>query len=257
MIDMTKMIDSGAISKKSPIPLYYQIAESLRKQIESGQIGRGEQIPPEKELEDLFGVSRTTIRQALADLTRDGLLERRRGQGTYVTSAQQQFDEPVMGIRSYTEEAAKQGFRPTTKMLAFKVLSATVEVRNELRLSEDEQVFLVKRLRLLNGDPSGVDTTYIPVRLVPALSKDDFSVEGETQSLYFILEHQYGCLLDEAEELIDATATTEEESRLLAVKNSTPINHRKRVVFLPDGTPLLYMNSVYKNRYRVRLKRRS
>lgn len=254
---MTEMLAAGVIAKRSPIPLYFQIAENIREQIESGQIKHGEQIPPEKELEELFGVSRTTVRQALADLTRDGLLERRRGQGTYVRSLRRQFDEPVLGIRSYTEEAIKQGFRPKAKVLSFRVLEAPVEVCNELSLAAGEDVFLIKRLRLLDGDPSGVDMTYIPVKLVPALSKDDFSDEEDTQSLYFILENKYGLTLSEAEEIIDATATNEEESRLLGVKNNTPINLRKRVVFLPDETPLLYMKSVYKNRYRVRLKRRS
>lgn len=251
------MITAGVIAKRSPIPLYFQIAEDIRKQIESGHIEHGQQIPTEKELEEMFGVSRTTIRQALADLTRDGLLERKRGQGTYVRSVSRQFDEPVLGIRSYAQEAIKQGFRPTTKLLSLRVLRPTAEVEHELRLAEDEEVVVIKRLRLLDGEPSGVDATYIPVRLVPGLSKDDFSDAEDTQSLYFILENKYGHVLDEAEEIIDATATNEEESRLLGVKTKTPINLRRRVVFLPDGTPLLYMNAVYKNRYKVRLKRRS
>jgi GntR family transcriptional regulator len=204
----------------------------------------------------MFAVSRTTVRQALADLTREGLLERRRGHGTYVTSVPRQFDEPVLGIRSYTEEALKQGFTPRSKVLSFRVVKPTAEVRNELRLAEDEEVFLIKRLRLLNGDPSGVDRTFIPVKLVPRLSKSDFSDEEESQSLYFVLEHKYGLTLFEAEEIIGATATNNEESELLGVKANSPINLRKRVVFLPDGTPLLYMSAVYKNRYRVHLKGR-
>ena len=242
------------IDRKKPIPFYYQIEEILREKIISGEIKEGEPIPTEEKLEEIFGVSRTTIRQAISNLVRSGLLEAKRAQGTFVKKTF--FDEPVLGIRSYTDEAIKQGFTPSSKILSLKKMKPSEEFRTALKLDDNDQAFILRRLRYLNGEPTAIDTTYIPVKLVPGFSKNDLAETGCEQSLYYVLENKYNLMLDEAEEIIDATTTNHEESVLLGLKIGSPINLRIRIVFLPDGTPLGYMKSIYKNRYKIRLKGR-
>ncbi|MCL5986454.1 MAG: GntR family transcriptional regulator [Actinobacteria bacterium] len=248
------MEDNIRIEKDKPIPLYYQIEEILRKKIMLGEIKPGELIPTEKKLEEMFGVSRITIRQAISNLARDGLVEAKRASGTFVKKVR--FDQPVLGITSYTDKAIQQGYIPSSKVLNFEKVKPIEEIKKELKLSDEDYVYEVKRLRLLNDEPTGVDTTYIPVKLVPKLSREDFKETGKEQSLYYILENKYHLVFNEAEELIDATATNKEESVLLGLKINSPVNLRTRVVFLTDGTSLCYTKSVFKNRYKIRLKGR-
>jgi GntR family transcriptional regulator len=242
------------IDKNKPIALYYQIEEILREKIFSGEIKEGEPIPTEEKLEKIFDVSRTTVRRAISNLERDGLLESKRAQGTFVKK--KLFDEPVLGIRSYTEEAIKQGYIPSSKILSLKNVKPNDEVKAALKIEDNDRVFVLKRLRYLNNAPTAIDTTYIPVKLVPGLSKGDFKQTDKKQSLYYILENKYKLVLDEAEEIIDATITDPEESAILGLRSGSPINLRIRIIFLPDGMPLTYMKSIYRNRYKVRLKGR-
>lgn len=246
-------INEKVINKNSPIPLYFQLEEIIKEKIKLGFLIPGEPIPTEKKLEENYGISRTTIRQAINNLKRDGYLEVRRSQGTFVKPVQ--FDEPVFGIRSYTEEAIKQGFSPGSSMLKFEKIKPAAEIREELKLEENEMAFKIKRLRFLNGKPTAIDTSYVPCKLVPKLSKDDFKESGYEQSLYYILEKKYGLLLNEAEEIIDATIINNEESLLLELEVNSPINLRIRIVYASSGTPICYMKSIYKNRYRVKLSR--
>lgn len=254
MKDKFKIKNSYQIDKNIPIPLYYQIERILREKIHSHEIKPGEKLPTEKELEEAFGVSRVTVRRAITNIVRDGLIEIKRGHGTFLRT--ENFEEPVSGLRSYTEEALKQGYQPSLKMLTFKKIKPNDEILKKLMLNKDDYIFIIVRLRLLNNEPSGIDTTYIPVKLVPKLSKSDFKEYAKEQSLYYILENKYKLILNEAEEIIDATLTNKEESILLSLDNNSPINLRKRVVFLPDNTPLLYMKSIYKTRYKIKLKGR-
>ncbi len=246
--------DNYQIEKNTPIPLYYQIERILREKIYNHEIKPGEKLPTEKELVGEFDVSRPTVRRAVTNIMRDGLIEIKRGRGTFLKT--ENFEEPIAGLRSYTEEALKQGYRPSSKMLSFKRIKPDDEIIKKLMLNKDDAIFTIIRLRLLDNDPSGIDTTYIPVRLAPKLSKSDFKEHGKEQSLYYILENKYKLILNTAEEIVDATLTNRKESILLGIDNNSPINLRKRVVFLPDNTPLLYMKSIYKTRYKIKLKGR-
>jgi len=242
------------INKNSPIPLYYQIEEYFRKKVKNNEIIEGCQIPTEKELMQALGVSRITVRKAMDNLLRDGLIEIRKGHGTFV--ATKQFYEPVAGIRSYTEEALKQGFTPSTKILKLQKIKPPEDVAKNLNISEKDNVYEIIRLRLLDQKPTGYDVTYIPEIYVPGLSKDDFKEYGKGQSLYNLLEEKYNLTLAEAEETISATLTNKKESEHLGLNYRSPINLRKRVVFLPNKKPLLYMKSIYKTSYKTRLKGR-
>jgi len=242
------------LDRNLPIPLYYQIEKFISDKIKKGDLKPGEKLPTEIELMNLLKVSRITIRKAAENLLRNNLIEIKKGQGTFIKS--KQFYEPVFGIRSYTEEALKQGFLPSTKILEIKIIQPSEEILKNLKLNKDDKIYSIIRLRYLNGEPTGVDYTFIPVNYTPGLSKDDFEEYGKKQSLYNLLESKYNLILDEAEEIITATLTKKYEAELLGLKSKSPINLRKRVVYLPNKSPLLYMKAIYKTSYKTTLKGR-
>lgn len=248
------MDSSNSIDKKSVIPLYFQLQENLRQKILSGFYKPGDLLPSEKQLTEKFEVSRTTVRQSIKNLEREGLIETKRALGSFVKL--EHFDEPILGIRSYTDEALKQGYIPSSKIINFGIINASSEIKEVLKLNENEDVYIIKRLRSLNELPTGIDTSYVPVRLAPNLTRKDFKNTGVEQSLYRILENKYNLCLFTAEEIIDATTVNNEEAIILGFNVNYPINLRIRTVFLPDGTPCIYMKSVYKNRYKIQLRGR-
>lgn len=249
---MANILELIKINKHSPIPIYYQIEKAFRDNIVSGTLSEGEKLPTEMELVQKLGVSRPTIRQAMVNLAREGLIDIKRGSGTFVRTIN--FEEPVFGIRSYAEEALKKGYNPTTKILSLKTLIPDLELRKILNLKVEDRVIEIKRLRYLNEEPTALDTTYIPDKLVPGISKKDFEKTGKQQSLYNILKVRYGLSLSSGEETIDATIVTPNEAKLLLMKTKSPINLRRRLIYSDTGEILLYMKSIYKTRYKIKLE---
>lgn len=240
------------LEKKSPIPLYFQVEKIIHEKIHSGDLKPGDKLPTELEFIKKFQVSRPTIRQAIANLVRSGFLDIKKGYGTFIKS--RGFEEPVLGIRSFSDEAIKQGFNPKTIILKFITLKPTDEIINTLKINKEDKIFEIKRLRLLDSEPVAIDTTYIPVKVAPDLSKKDFEEEGKEQSLYYILKFKYGLVLNSGEETVDATVVFKEEADLLAMENKSPINLRKRVIYSDKNEVILYMKSIYKTRYRIKLE---
>ena len=116
MNDTKKIFSKLEVKDDSPIPLYYQIEKFIRKLIKNKGLKPGDKIPTEYELMSIFGVSITTIRKTISNLLKDDLIEIKRSQGTFIKS--KSFYEPIFGIISFTEEALKQGFKPSTKIIS-------------------------------------------------------------------------------------------------------------------------------------------
>jgi len=243
-------LDNLELDKNSPIPIYFQIENKIREKIDSGEYKEGYKLPSEQELVEKLNVSRPTIRHAMNNLVRDGLLKIKRGSGTFIKT--KDFEEPVLGIRSYTREAMKKGYIPNTKILGFQIIEQDSELSKIFK--SEEKVVKIRRLRYLNDEPTAIDVTYIPIKFVPNISKQDFKESGENQSLYNLLKTKYHLILSHGEETIDATIVDNDESKLLLMNTDEPINLRRRVLYTKDDEPLLYMKSIYKTRYKVKLE---
>jgi len=243
------------LEKNSPVPLYYQIEKFIRKMIDKKVLKPGDKLPTELELMNIFDVSRTTIRKLASNLLIDNLIEIRRSQGTFIKT--KKFYEPIFGIVSFTEEALKQGFIPSTKILDLNIVKSDEEIATTLKLKINSEVYEIKRLRFLSGKPIGIDDTYLPINHVPDLKKTDFEEHGKKQSLYYLLEHNYKLVLDHAEEIITASFATKNDAVLLGLKAKMPILFRHRIIFLPNNTPLLVMRSIYTYSFKTSLKGRS
>ena len=239
----------AVIDKSSPVPLHHQLELFLRQGIESGLFASYETLPTEQELQEHFKLSRTPIRQALAKLSADGLIDRRRSQGTIVLP--QPFEEHLHAFTPFTEEVRRKGLVPGSKLLEFALIPADAEDARLLAIPRTSNIFHFKRLRFISGDPVGILTTHIAVDLAPDLKASDFTDSGPQQSLYYVLERMHGLRMVRATETFRAITLDAECARLLRVHKNTAVLMRSRVTFDLTGQPVTLEQAMYRGVYRI------
>lgn len=239
----------------SDIPLYAKISRILKEEIASGFYKVGDLLPSEEELERRFGASRTTIRNALGELEREGLVLRRRGKGTIVQEPKAAQNMNV--ISSFTETLREKGVQVGTGIVTIELIPAPPRVLAALGLEKGEKVYLVQRTRLANGVPVAFMTNYLLARVVPGL-------EGKKEALrevglYQLLEKEYGLVLKRAVETIEAYLSGPLEADILQIPEKVPLFHTVRITYLEDGTPFEMVISIIradKYEYKVYLEGR-
>jgi GntR family transcriptional regulator, N-acetylglucosamine utilization regulator len=237
---------STSLSKDLPVPLYYQLKTILLEQIRMGQMKPNDRLPAEDELAASYGVSKATVRQALNELAVAGVLRREQGRGTFV--AEPKLAQGPRELTSFTEEMSNLGFRPTSKVLTQDVIEAEADVAEKLRIEEGTAVVRLKRLRIADGNPMGIQTAYIPVELAPGLTGEDFS----EVSLYSVLERKYGLLPVRAQETYFAVLLEQDEARLLNVAATSPGIAAERIAYLASGRTLELVYSIMRgDRYKI------
>lgn len=240
---------AAVIDKDSPVPLHYQLELFLRQALDDGRILPGQTLPTELELQEFFGLSRTPIRQALARLSADGLIDRKRSHGTIVLP--KLFEESLSSLTTFTQEVEQRGLTPSCRLLDFKIVAADADDRKHLALSQAEDIFHVRRLRAVDGNPIGVWISHIPVRIVSALQAGDFNETGPRQSMYYVLEQVHGIKLVRASESFRAVSLDPEFARLLNIPAYTAALLRARVSFDPAGRAIAYEQALYRGVYHL------
>lgn len=229
------------LEQDSCIPLYYQIKEAIEADIEQGTLKPGDQLPTETELADQLGISRSTVRQALLGLAREGRIYRRRGKGTFVSEPKIQADVGNFFIPAE--------FGDVHKFISSGVLVPPPGLAEDLRLSGGEMAVVLERLRLANDEPIVVEKSYIPMRICPGLDSKTF--DGK---LYGFLAEEYGLSLVEAETYVEPTILDQREASLLGVKQGTAAMLLTRINYMSDGTPAVITRSVVRgDRCRIRM----
>jgi GntR family transcriptional regulator len=237
----------------SGLPLYRQIEADLRDQIHSGALRPGAQVAPEPELMAEYGVSRATVRQALAGLVAEGLFEIRRGLGTYVTAPR--FEHTIGGFYSFSREIERHGLQPGTRVLELRKEPAAEAVAEALGLSPGTEVVALRRLRLAGPDPLVVETSHLPAVRFPGLERVDFS----RVRLYDTLMHDYGCRPTRARETFEPILLTADEATLLDQRHGDPALRVERIAFDQDDAPIEFCRSTVRGdryRYSVELRDR-
>lgn len=204
----------------------------------------GSPIPTERALAGEFNVSRTTVRQALADLTAEGRLHRVQGKGTFAA-------EPKVAQRlqlsSYTEDMRAQGRAPSSRLLDIGEVPAEGELPKLLGVRTGAKVLRMHRLRLADEEPMALETTHLPLARFKGLRKH---VENGG-SLYAALREQYGVEFDRAEETIETSLAGPQEAELLGADVGMPVLLLSRHSFTTDGKPVEYVRSIYRgDRYK-------
>ena len=214
---------------------YAQIAQYLRTLVAAGS--PGDRLPSEAELCERFVVSRMTARQAVHLLVTEGLLYRRRGQGTFV--AARPVPRPLGSHLSFTESMRRRGLRATSRILVAKLADPTAEDAEALRLQEGDRIVLLERLRLADDTPMAIEHAVLSPALAPVL-EDDL----EQASLHAAME-RLGRIPTRAQARVTARAATADEQRLLELDGGAVLLCERRVISDQDGRPLEHTETRY------------
>lgn len=219
-------------------PMYIQIHNKIKKDIENRRWAIGERIPAERQLSEDFNVSRMTLRQAIKTLEDEGILERRLGSGTYVAS--QKVQEKVSGIMGFTELMHSQGKTPSSKTISYRLIQPSSSEKEKLQLNNDEQVLRMERVRFADGIPICYEIASIPERIVEGLSREEI-----TDSLYETLENSGRASFGHVEQRIGASVANEETARLLKIKKGEAVVIRRQISHLDSDVPFEYVRAQY------------
>lgn len=235
---------SAVLDKQSNIPMYVQIEEELKRRINSGEFPIGTAIPSERELTELFSVSRMTVRQSVTNLVNEGLLHREKGRGTFVATPK--VEQPLNGLTSFTEDMKARGLTPSNKVIRFGKGLPEPDIAEALGLEVHEEVFTVERIRYANEKPMALERTFLPVKLFPKL--DERELAG---SLYSLIEQGQQLSISHASQRMEAALVQKEEAGLLEISMPAPILTIERVSYLTDGVPFEVVRSMYRaDRYK-------
>lgn len=233
------------LHRHHPIPLYQQLQATLRAQIESGKYHTHQRLPSERELSEHYSVSRMTVRQALDALNQAGLIYGKVGKGTFISEPK--IDQQLVKLTGFSEEMQRRGQAPSSRVLQATTITATKDLASALQIEIKTRVFNLVRVRLANGAPLAIEHGFLPAHLCPDLLSHNFSSE----SLYDVLQNQYGWHLVRAQQTVEARLATDEELKLLELKRPAPILAMERVTLVEQGFPIEYVRSAYRgDRYK-------
>jgi GntR family transcriptional regulator len=213
------------INRDSPVPYYYQLEQALIADLEAGLYGPGDRLPGEYELCESFEVSRTVVRQALAEMEAEGWVRRRKGRGTFVAAAKTS-ERLFQSLTGLYEDVVGRGGELRSEVRRLERVPAPGWVAKELDLREGDPVIVLERLRFVNGVPWVVVSTYLPYGLCPELLREDM----EYRSLYALLEGKYGIPIAYGRRSVEATLATgtvaedlgiEEEGTILLLRSTS------------------------------------
>lgn len=232
------------LDKQSPIPMYVQIEDYLKSQILQGDFVIGAAIPSERELTETFGVSRMTVRQSITNLVNEGLLYREKGRGTYVATPK--IEQPLSGLTSFTEDMLSRGMKPSSKLISFEKMIPEIDIVQELQLTKDEEVFIVKRIRYADDKPMAIERSYLPVKLVPDLELNDI-----VGSLYSYIEKNKRLIISHASQRMEAALVNKEDAEFLQVFMPSAVLLIERISYLANDVPIEIVRSTYRaDRYK-------
>jgi GntR family transcriptional regulator len=229
-------------------PAYKRIQNAIRKRIEAAELNPGDAVASERELARTHKVSLMTARHALAGLEREGVVERRRGAGTFVAAPKIHFNK----LMSYTEQMAGRSLNATSKILFARVIHDEQEVAARLALPPNTGIIKLERLRQASEDPFALETCYLSAAEFPNL----LAAPLQRDSLFKILERDYQLELGYADEEVDATAADPRTADLLKIPRKDPILRIRQVIYSTKGKAIMYVLGFYRSdRHKLLIRR--
>lgn len=229
------------LDKNVPIPLYFQLKNLILSDIRAGLIPAGETIPTEQQLSEHFQISRSTVRQAISELTREGWLTRRASKGTFVTEPHQTAHY-IHSFEPFYQQVERQNRKPSTELLGLEVLTATPELAEKLGLENGDQIISMFRRRLSDGVPMVTIQNYMPYSLCAFVLGEDFTI----RSLYELLMTHPQTQIDSTTSVVSVEFASSDDVRLLQIKKSTPMLCFHNVSRTKSGVILDYAFSRYR-----------
>ncbi|HLU24047.1 MAG TPA: GntR family transcriptional regulator [Bacillaceae bacterium] len=204
------------INKDSRLPLYYQLTDIIIEKIESGFYKEHDKLPSERELCEMYDVSRTTVRQTMQELEKENYIYKQHGKGTFVSP--KVINQSLVQFYSFTEEMKKINKVPSTKVLDFKIIYPSSNIAKNMKIEESAQVYEITRLRYADNEPMMYETSYVPVHRFPNLTKDDL----ENNPMYNIFRDHYSATITRANESFKVTKPTDLEAERLHIQDGEP-----------------------------------
>ncbi len=220
------------------IPAYQRIQGAIRDRIRTGELKTGDSVASERELARVHNVSLMTARHALAGLEQEGVVERRRGAGTFVAPPRIHFNK----LMSYTEQMASRGLAAASKVITAKLIEREDEIAARLMLPAASKMIKVERLRHTSDEPFALETCYLPADKFPGLVREPLG----KSSLFSMLERDYGVQLAYADEEVDATAAEGRVAQLLDVTRGAPVMRIRQVIYSANAKPVIYVVGFYR-----------
>ncbi len=234
------------VKKVQATSLYYQLAEGLREQITSGKLKAGDKLASERDLSLQHGMSRMTVRQALSQLEREGLLTIRSGVGTFVAEPKLTYD--AVNLLGFTETMIGKKGSLSSKVLSQKLTLASAQISHALKVSSRQEVIEIKRVRLIDNVPMAIETSYLPVKRFAGLETMNLS----EASLYAILEDLYNVKPYVAEQTIEASTASIFEQKHLNVASHISILQIEGTSFDQNHYPVEFFKSSFRgDRFKV------
>jgi GntR family transcriptional regulator len=229
-----------SINRRSKIPFYQQLYDILRGKIIRGDWKSGDMMPPESELIEQYQVSRNTVRQVLDLLVQEGLIYRQRGRGTFV--AHPTLEQTMLRIISFTEDMEQRGFVPSTEVLSAQLNVSSRAIGEKLQIGEGEELAVIERLRLADGEPMSVEKSFLVHQYCPNILRYDYARNPLRQ----VLERDYRIRLVHAKQVIRAVMASNEIADLLDIKIPSPLLFIERVSYSQDSLPVEYLEIFYR-----------
>ncbi|CUO86124.1 GntR family transcriptional regulator [Clostridium disporicum] len=222
------------IDKNSPIPVYFQLKNDLVKKIAQGLWKPGECIASERELCEIYGVSRMTIRQAIGELVQEGVLTRLKGKGTFV--CEQTVKQQDM--MSFTEMIKQTGRELRTEVINFDIIDTPDDMQDTFML---DKVYKIERRRIVDNECIAVETVFIPVDYCGHINNE--MLKG---SLYKILEH-FGYSISNSTSSIVAVDITDEIKEKFDTKENFPVLKIIGKTFVNKNKVLFIEEALYRS----------
>jgi GntR family transcriptional regulator len=224
-----------AARREDSTPLYMQLAKNLRAHIASGDIDPGSALPSERDLSEITGMSRVTVRKGIDQLIEEGVLFRKQGSGTFVA---QRIEAPGSALSSFSDDARLRGERPEVIWMMRTYAAPTEDEAAALRISPNTRVARLGRVRLSGGEPLAIEHAVVPADLLP-----DLDHLGD--SLYAALERN-GVRPTSGTQRIRASLATPTEAAILSIQQNSEILRIERITRTPDDRPVEFTRSAYR-----------
>ncbi len=223
------------------VPLYYQLAGILREHIVSGKYHPGDRLPTEEALAKDYDVSRITIRQALADLEKEGFIKREAGRGTFVSD--RRIFSNTFRLEGSLGDLISMGLTTTIKVLTLATIKASASEADFLRVNLGDPLVRCTRLRLHGGTPFSYIVNHVPGELVKNLSADAW----KKGSILRQIETELGIPMGDADQTISASLADAHLARLLKTNIGAALLSVDRVVRSVEGRPVEHVHSYYRS----------
>jgi GntR family transcriptional regulator len=239
------------VDPKSYLPRYVQLANILRQRIVRGEWAALQPIPSERQLEQIYSVSRTTIRQAIDLMVRQGFLYREHGKGTFVSP--QKLQKGISELTSFSEDMKRRGLIPGQKILEIGYVEPPEDVRAHLELPPNcNKILRIERLRLGDDVPMGIQTSYLLLPEGQTFTREEVEASG---SIYRMLQEKFHLIPTEADETLEVTLATPHEANLLGIKPGSPLLLSERTTYSQNRRAMEFVKILYRgDRYRYYAK---